>query len=78
MALVLDLTNLPPGTDYDLVLYNAAGGELAASRNYGTTAERITRGVSAGRYYVRVYPYSGRSTQAYRLTAAWGMTGSGE
>ena len=34
--------------------------------------DSITRGVSAGRYYVRVYPYSGRSSQAYRLTAAWG------
>jgi len=71
-TLVLDLTNLPSGTDYDLVLYNANGSELATARNYGTTAERITRGVSAGRYYVRVYPYSGRSSQAYRLTAAWG------
>jgi hypothetical protein len=77
-TLVLDLTNLPSGTDYDLVLYNAAGSELAASRNYGTTAERITRGVSAGRCFVRVYPYSGRSSQAYRLIATWGAAGQGE
>jgi hypothetical protein len=75
---VLDLTNLPSGTDYDPVLYNAAGGELASSRNVGTAAERITRAVSAGRYLVRVYPYSGRSSQPYRLTATWGAAGSGE
>ncbi len=62
--LVLDLTNLPSGTDYDLVLYNAAGGELAQSRNAG----RISQAVSAGRYFVRVYPYSGRSPLPYRLT----------
>jgi hypothetical protein len=77
-TLVLDLTNLPSGTDYDLVLYNAVGGELASSRNVGTAAERITRAVSAGRYFVRVYPYSGRSTQPYRLTASWGATTQGE
>ena len=75
---MLDLTNLPSGTDYDLVLYHAAGGELASSRNVGTAAERITRAVSAGRYLVRVYPYSGRSSQPYRLTATWGAAGSGE
>jgi hypothetical protein len=75
---VLDLTNLPPGTDYDLLLYNAAGGELASSRNVGTAPEHIVRTVSAGRYYVRVYPYQGRSPQPYRLTASWGATAQGE
>lgn len=77
-TLVLDLTNLSAGTDYDLVLYNAAGGEVVASRNYGTAAERIARGVTVGRYFVRVYPYSGRSSQAYRLSAAWGAAAQGE
>jgi hypothetical protein len=55
-VLVLDLTNLPSGTDYDLVLYNAAGGKLTESRNYGSAAERISRSVAAGRYFMRVYP----------------------
>jgi hypothetical protein len=77
-TLVLDLTNLPAGTDYDLVLYNAAGSQLAASRNYGNAAERITRGVAAGRYFVRVYPNgAARSSQTYRLTASWGAAAQG-
>jgi hypothetical protein len=71
-TLSLDLTNLPAGTDYELVLYNAGGGQLADSRNGGTTPERIVRTLAAGRYYVRVYPYSGRSSQPYRLIASWG------
>ena len=76
---MLDLTNLPAGTDYDLVLYNAAGSQLAASRNYGNAAERISRGVSVGRYFVRVYPNgAARSSQAYRLTASWGAAAQGE
>jgi len=29
------------------------------------------RTLAAGRYYVRVYPYAGRSSQPYRLTASW-------
>jgi hypothetical protein len=69
--LAIDLTNLPAGTDYDLVIYNAAGSQLAESRSDGTTPEHIVAAVTAGRYYVRVYPYQGRSSQAYRLTAAW-------
>jgi hypothetical protein len=78
-TLVLDLTNLPSGTDYDLVLYNAAGSQLAASRNYGNAAERITRGVATGRYQMRVYPNgAARSSQTYRLTASWGAAAQGE
>lgn len=76
---VLDLANLPAGTDYDLVLYGATGSQLASSRNYGNAAERIVRSVSAGRYYVRVYPNgTARSGQAYRLIASWGAAGQSE
>jgi hypothetical protein len=33
---------------------------------------------SAGRHFVCVYSYSGRSTQPYRLTATWGAAAQGE
>jgi hypothetical protein len=78
MALVLDLTNLSLGTDYDLMLYDASGDALAESRNLGTAPEHTARAVGAGRYYVRVYPYQGRSSQPYRLTASWGAAAQGE
>jgi len=78
-TLVLDLPNLPSGTDYDLVLYNAAGGTLAESRNYDTAPEHIARSIGAGRYYVRIYPNgAGRSSQPYRLMASWGAITQGE
>lgn len=72
-TLTLNLTNIPAGVDYDLFLY-AQGGTtpLAESRNDGSTAERISLGVVAGRYYVRVNAYIGRSDQPYRLAATWG------
>jgi hypothetical protein len=71
-TLTLDLNNLPAGTDFDLFLYNAGGGNpIAQSRNTGTTPERIVKPITAGRYYIRVYPFQGRSQLAYRLQLAW-------
>ena len=68
-TLVLDLTHLPAGTDYDLFLYSTTGGSpIAQSRNTGTAPERISISLAAGRYYVRVYPYTGRSSQPYLLS----------
>jgi len=41
--------------------------------------EHIARSIGAGRYYVRIYPNgAGRSSQPYRLTAAWGAVAQGE
>jgi len=63
------LTNIPIRTDYDLYLYY--GGSLVAeSNNYGNASEEIYYTPSqTGRYYVRVYPYSGHSLSPYTLQA---------
>lgn len=78
-TLTLDLTNLPAGTDFDLFLYNAGGGNpIAQSRNTGTVPERIVKTITAGRYYIRVYPYTGRSQQVYRLRVVWSNALAGQ
>lgn len=62
------LTNLP--ADYDLILYNSAGTELARSENGGTTSESIvTNSSAAGTYYVQVFGYNGAlsTTVCYNL-----------
>ncbi|HYE55825.1 MAG TPA: zinc-dependent metalloprotease family protein [Chitinophagaceae bacterium] len=57
----ITLTNLPG--DYDIILYNASGTELARSENGGTTSETITRNNSAaGTYYVQVFGYNGANS----------------
>ena len=55
--------------DYDLVLYNSAGTQLAISQNGGTTSESITTTNSAaGTYYVKVFGYNGaNSATCYSL-----------
>jgi hypothetical protein len=66
--LSISLTNLPG--DYDLILYNSAGTELARSENSGTTSETITQsGASAGTYYVQAFGYNGAfsTTVCYNL-----------
>ncbi|RYY89150.1 MAG: T9SS type A sorting domain-containing protein [Chitinophagaceae bacterium] len=55
--------------DYDLVLYNSAGTQLAISENGGTTSETISRASNAaGTYYVKVFGYNGaNSATCYSL-----------
>ena len=55
----INLTALP--ADYDLVLYNASGTQLASSANSGTTAEQIiyNTATTGQTYYVRVRGYNG-------------------
>ena len=72
-TLTLNLTNIPAGVDYDLLLYDVTGGDpIAQSRGYGTTPEHIEMALESGRYFVRVDPYQGRSLQPYRLSVSWG------
>jgi hypothetical protein len=68
--LQLDLTNIPPGTDYDLYLYRDTQ-EIAHSDKPGTSDEHIEITLAGGKYFIRVYPRSGRSSQAYKLTVKW-------
>ena len=68
-TLVLNLTNLPASTDYDLALYNSAGSKLAESRNVGIASEHIARARSPRACIsCRVYPY-GSGTQQSALPA---------
>lgn len=74
-TLTIELAELPIGTDYDLFLYGAGASDaLSESRNKGAAPEQIVKALAAGRYYVRVYPYEGRSNHLYRLTAVWGSS----
>jgi len=63
------LTNIPSGVDYDLHLYYGDSW-IAGSDNYGNANEEIHYTPSqTGRYYIRVYPYSGHSLSPYTLKA---------
>jgi len=56
----LTLTNIQPGSDYNLVVYDVISNVVGYSGNAGVTPETISTGLlPPGRYYVRVYNYSG-------------------
>ncbi|MDB9535037.1 pre-peptidase C-terminal domain-containing protein [Dolichospermum planctonicum CS-1226] len=63
----LSLTGL--SADADVQLLNSSGTVISSSTAGGTTSESITRQLSAGTYYVQVYPYSGNTTYSLSLTA---------
>jgi hypothetical protein len=65
------LTNIPRGMDYDLYLYY--GDSLVAGSNkYGNADEELHyTPTQIGRYYIRVYPYSGHSLNPYTLWASF-------
>lgn len=66
-----NLTNLPPGVDYDLYLLDGSGVAVASSNQYGQVNEQIVYSVPAtGLYYIQVLAYSGSSREVpYQLTA---------
>ena len=53
-TITISLTALP--ANYDLALLNGSGTTLQSSSNNGTASETINRTVTAGTYYIRVYP----------------------
>ena len=61
----VDLWNLPPGTDYDLYLYDRTGTIVAQSQQFDTDPEHITVDLAPASYYIRVHPDQRRSPQAY-------------
>ncbi|KEO83651.1 lipase/acyltransferase domain-containing protein [Tumebacillus flagellatus] len=63
----LNLSNLPTGTDYDVVLYDASQNWVDSSMNWGTAPESISDTLNPGYYYIKVTPYSGSSTSNYKL-----------
>ena len=66
-TLIVDLWDIPPGIDYDLFVYNEQEQKIGESREAGTKAEHIEVSVQPGKYYLRVYPFTGRSDQDYHL-----------
>jgi len=61
----LSLTGL--SADADVQLQNAGGRVIAISQRAGSSRESISRSLTRGTYYVRVYPYQDADTD-YRLT----------
>jgi len=63
----LNLTGMT--ADADVQLLNSSGSLIASSTNGGTASERITGQLSAGTYYIRVYPYSGDTNYNLSVSA---------
>ncbi|CCI13271.1 Similar to tr/Q3M5S2/Q3M5S2_ANAVT Peptidase S8 and S53 [Microcystis aeruginosa PCC 9806] len=64
--------------DGDVQLLNSSGSVIASSTNGGTASESITSQLSAGTYYIRVYPYQSANTNynlAVSATSGGGGTG---
>lgn len=62
------LSNIPAWSDYDLFLLDCKKEIIASSEHGGTDDEYISKDVSVGLYYVRVFCYSGGNpTQNYHL-----------
>ena len=56
--------------DADVQLLNSSGSVIASSTNGGTVSESITSQLSAGTYYIRVYPYTGDTNYNLAVSAA--------
>ncbi|HMU47305.1 MAG TPA: zinc-dependent metalloprotease family protein [Chitinophagaceae bacterium] len=72
-TITMTLTTLP--ANYHLRLLNSSGSTLQTSSNGGTNNETITRTVTAGTYYARVYPSNNRqysATNCYTLRVQLG------
>ena len=63
--------------DGDVQLLNSGGSVIASSTNGGTVSESITRQLSAGTYYIRVYPYSGNTNYNLAVSATSDGGGTG-
>ena len=72
-TLVVNLKDIPPGTDYDLFVYNEQKQQIGESRRFGTAPEEVKISVHPGKYYLRVYAYAGHSDQNYHLM--WALKG---
>lgn len=72
-TITMTLTTLP--ANYHLRLLNSSGSTVQTSSNSGTTNETISRTVTAGTYYARVYPSNTNqwnATSCYTLRVALG------
>lgn len=58
-----ELENIPSGRDYDMYIYNEAGTYVSGSACGSNNDELINTTLSAGTYYVKIYPYSNYSDE---------------
>ena len=69
------LTNILPPTDYDLYLYknpcDHSENPVGKSEGRGSSETISYSPPATGRYYIRVYSYSGYSTSPYLLTVTY-------
>lgn len=78
-TITMTLTTLP--ANYHLRLLNSSGSTLQTSSNSGTNNETISRTVTAGTYYARVYPSNSNqwnATNCYTLRVALGTATRGD
>jgi len=68
-SVVVDLTNIPAGRDYNLLLRDASLTQIGYKGTTGNANEHLTTdSLPPGRYYIQVYRYSGvGSTEPYNL-----------
>ena len=71
VPVVLTLSQIPSGRNYDLVLRNAGGQQVGYSGNLGNASERIEATLAAGVYYVQVYYRSGGGSTTPYLLRVW-------
>ena len=62
----IDLTSL--SGDADVALVDYSGITIANSTNSGSASENIVKDLSAGSYYIRVYPFSASVDTKYNLS----------
>jgi len=76
-TVTLDLTSIPPGTDYDIYLYDRNRILQCYSDQPGNRDEHVICYLSQpGRYYVRVYPWTGcNDNDPYTLSVAYSTPG---
>jgi hypothetical protein len=77
-SIIITLSTLP--ANYDLSLLNGSGSTLVTSQNNGTADETINATVSAGTYYIRVFPKANASnaSSCYTLQAGGGSASRGD
>lgn len=69
---ILDLTNIPSGCDYDLTLRNESLDTVRHSGEIGNKDEHINTSLDAGIYYIQIHNTGQTgSNETYHLTASY-------
>jgi hypothetical protein len=74
----IKMSSIPPGTDYDMKLYNSSGTQLGSSTAGSNNNELISfTPSSSDYYYIKVYGYNNsyHATDSYQLYVTTGSNG---